>query len=106
VTVNIWAIPVTAMNDHIMELAQRRARLQAKAAAQRQRLGTHMSAIDARISGFDRGFVNVRNWVRSPLLLAGGAALLIYLGPRRALKFVGRTALLVSSARRLFRLVW
>lgn len=104
-TVSIWtANPGATMSSHPAELAERRTRLQAKAAAQRQQLGMHVNAVDARISGFDRGFVRVRNWVRSPVLLAGSAALLFYVGPARVLKFAGRTALLIATARRLFRL--
>ena len=92
------------MNDHLAELAERRARLQEKADAQRRQLGAHMSVIDARFSGVDRGFVKARSWLRSPLLLSGGAALLFGVGPGRAMRLVGKAALLIATARRLFRL--
>ena len=104
-TVNTWAgSPAATMNDHLTELAQRRARLQEKAAAQRRQLSAHMSVIDARFGGVDRGLARVRNWLRTPLLLAGGAALPLGVGPSRALRFVGKATLLISTARRLLRL--
>jgi len=104
--VNTWAdSPAATMNDHLTELAGRRARLQEKSAAQRRELGAHMSATEARFSGVDRGLVKVSSWLRKPpLLLAGGAALLVGVGPRRALHLAGKAVLLITTARRLLRL--
>lgn len=95
---------VATMTDHLAELAQRRARLQEKAAAQRRQLGAHVGVIEARFSGVDRGFVKVRSWLSRPLVLASGAALLVGVGPHRALRLVGKAAVLLAAARRLVRL--
>lgn len=92
------------MNDHLSALAERRTRLQEKAAAQRRQLQAQIGAIEARFSSFDRGFMKVRSWVGRPLLLAGGAALLLGVGSGRALQLAGKAALLIATTRRLLRL--
>jgi hypothetical protein len=93
------------MQNRLDELASRRRQLQQRAEAQRQDLGAHFNAIDERFRGFDQGFVKVQGLLQRPALLAGGAALLLFMGPWRALRLAGKAALLLSAARRLFRLV-
>ena len=87
-------------------MSERRAQLQRKAAAQRRQLGAHMDAIEARVRPVELGFLKLRTLVHKPVVVAGGTALALFLGPRRALRLVGKTALLVSTARRLLRVVW
>jgi hypothetical protein len=93
------------MPNRLDQLARKRRQLQQQAAAQRQQLGEHFDAIDARFRGFDQGIVKVQGFLQRPALLAGAAALLTFMGPWRALRLVGKAALLLSAARRLFRLV-
>jgi hypothetical protein len=91
------------MTGHLAELAQRRRELQLKAAAQRSQLGECVGDIEARFAGVDRGFLNLRGLLRKPVVLAGGAALFLFLGPRRLISLAGRAAVLVAMARRLIR---
>jgi hypothetical protein len=83
------------------ELAERRAQLQRKAAAQRAQLGLHVDAIESRTSALDQGFLKAQRLLQKPVLLAGGAALALFVGPVRAVRLVGKAALLIAGARRL-----
>jgi hypothetical protein len=89
------------MSDHLAQLAQRRAALQRRAEQQREDLGAQVRAFEARVGGFDR-LLGAGQLLRKPVVLAAGAALLFFLGPRRVLKISGRALLLFSTARRLF----
>jgi len=91
------------MSDHLAQLAQRRAALQRRAEQQREELGAQVQAFESRVSGFDR-LLGVGQLLQKPVLLATGAALLFFVGPRRVLKFAGRALLLFSTARRVFGL--
>jgi hypothetical protein len=91
------------MRGHLAELAIRRHDLQRKAAAQRCELGEYVGDIEARCLGVDRGFVRARGLLRKPVVLAGGAALFLFLGPARWMSLAGRAAVLLSIARRLIR---
>jgi hypothetical protein len=93
------------MSGHVAELALRRKALQLKAAAQRRQLGDHVGDIEARCAGVDRGFVRARSLLRKPVVLAGGAALFLVLGPGRLMSLAGRAAVLISIAKRLIRRV-
>lgn len=89
------------MKHRLTELAQRRARLTQKAAAQRAQLGQHLHAIESRFGVVDQGILKVRGLLQQPVLLAGGAALAMFLGPMRALRLVGKAALMITAARRV-----
>jgi hypothetical protein len=91
------------MRGHSAELASRRKHLQRKAAAQRRELGECVGDIKARCLGVDRGLLKARGLLRKPVVLAGGAALFLFLGPGRLMSLAGRAAVLVSIARRLIR---
>jgi hypothetical protein len=93
------------MSDHTHDLAERRARLLLKSAAQRQQLGTLVRAIDSRIGAVDRGLTSARGFLKQPAILAGGAALALVVGPRRVLRLAGQAVLFFAAARRLLRLV-
>jgi hypothetical protein len=84
------------------ELARRRAELVARSARLRQRLALEGVRIGGQIGFIDKGFALARSVTRQPLLLAGSAALLLYLRPLRAMKWAARGALLFSVARKLF----
>ncbi len=92
------------MSDHLYDLAQRRAGLQRKAELQREQLGAHVRAIESRVSGAD-GLLSARFLLQKPVLIAGAAALLFFVGPRRVLALAGRAIFLFSTAKRLFRLL-
>jgi YqjK-like protein len=68
--------------------AERRARLVAKAAAQRVALAYQMEPWRARLNVADQGVAVARIAGRHPLLLAGAAALLVAWQPRRAVKWL------------------
>jgi hypothetical protein len=93
------------MSGRLAELAQRREELQRRAAAQRDELGEYVGEIETRGAGVDRGYTRIQGLLRKPVTLAGGAALLFFLGPRRVVSLAGRAAILVSIARRLIRRV-
>ncbi len=90
------------MKIHLTELAEHRLQLQQQAAAQRQQLAMHVNTIEARIRGVDQGLLNVRNFLQRPAVLAGGAALALCMGPRRALQLLGKAMKLMLAARRMF----
>ena len=92
------------MSDHLDALAQRRAQLQRKSELQREQLGAHVRAFESSVSGAD-GLLSARFLLQKPMLIACGAALLFFVGPRRVLSLAGRAMFLFSTARRLIRLV-
>jgi hypothetical protein len=92
------------VSDHLSDLAARRANLQRRAELQRARLGMHVRAIESSVSGAD-GLLSARFLLQKPVLIAGGAALLFFIGPRRAFALAGRAMFLFSTARRLVRLL-
>jgi hypothetical protein len=91
------------MRGHLAQLATHRKDLQSKAAAQRRELAECVGDIKARCLGVDRGFLKARGLLRKPVVLAGGAALFLFLGPGRLMSLAGKAAVLVSIARRLNR---
>ena len=93
------------MSARLAELAHRREELQRRAAAQRNELGEYVAEIETRCAGVDRGYTRLQGLLRRPAALAGSAALLFFLGPRRVVSLAGRAAILVSIARRLIRRV-
>ena len=93
------------MKEHLLQLADRRAYLQRKAAAQRQELGDAMQGIESRVHAVDGVLLKVRPFLRKPILLAGGAALALFMGPRRVLRMAGKAMFVVSAARRLMGLI-
>lgn len=92
-------------DDHLSDLAARRARLQRKAQLQREQLGAHVLAIEERLGSGAGGLLNARFLFQKPALIVGGAALLFFVGPRRVLALAGRALFLFSAARRLIRLI-
>lgn len=93
------------MSERGKNLAQRRAGLQLRAAAQRRQLGQLFESIDSRVRTVDQGIVNARSFLRRPALLMGGAAVALLVGPRRILRLAGQSVLLVGTVRRLLRYV-
>lgn len=93
------------MRKRLSELQERRALLEQKSAQQRQQLGAAVDEIDSRIRRVEGGLGSARKFLRRPAVLAGGAALGLLVGPRRALRLAGQAALAVAAARRLLRFV-
>lgn len=93
------------MNSRAAELRERRTRLQQDAAAQRELLGSQIEDIQSRVQATRDGLFNAGAWLRQPWLLSGAAALLAIVRPGRALGFLGKTLLLVSTVRRLLPLL-
>lgn len=83
-------------------LARRRAQLVERSGRLRQGLAMDAVRVSGQLGFIDKGFALARSVTRQPLLLAGGAALLMYLRPMRAMKWAARGAVLFSVARKLF----
>ena len=93
------------MNRRQVDQAERREQLRAQCALQRQRLRDDLSALGAELKPVDRGLSMIRRIRISPALLAGGAALALGLGSRRAMGGVGRAFLVINSLRRVRQIV-
>jgi hypothetical protein len=93
------------MSIRINLLEERRAQLRQKSAMQRQQLGVAVEEIDSRIRRVEGALGSARKFVQRPAVLAGGAALGLLVGPRRALRLAGQAALAIAAARRLLRFV-
>lgn len=93
------------MTKRVGELQERRALLEQKSALQRQQLGSAVDEIDSRIRRVEGGLGSARRFLKRPAVLAGGAALGLLVGPRRALRLAGQAALVIAAARRLLRYV-
>lgn len=93
------------MTTRAVEQALRREELRAQCAAQRQQLRDALNTLGAELKPVDRGLSMIRRIRISPVLLAGGAALALGLGSRRALGGVGRAWLIINSLRRVWQVV-
>jgi hypothetical protein len=92
------------MSERFNQLTAHHSNLKVRAALQRQQLSAHMHDIERRLGGVDRGIATARRALRSPVLIVGGLALFALLGPKRVFRWVGRSAMLATTARRLIRL--
>ena len=86
------------------ELALRRQNLLLRSAALRGELIEHTDELEHAFARIERGIGLVRNLSGRPMLLAGGAALLLTLGPRKAFRWLSRGLLVTSVVRRAFGL--
>ena len=91
------------MSDRRTELASRRLALLAQSEAQRGKLAQTTREIEVRLRGVDHIISVARRFVAQPLLLVGGLAAIILVGPRRLLSWAGRGIVLISTGRRLLR---
>jgi hypothetical protein len=89
----------------LSELEERRALLLQKSAAQRQQLGMAVEEIDSRVRRVEGALGSARKFVQRPAILAGGAALGLLVGPRKALRLAGQAALMIAAVKRLLRFV-
>ncbi|MBK8482097.1 MAG: YqjK-like family protein [Proteobacteria bacterium] len=85
------------------DLSARHRHLLALSAIQRRQLGQVAAEIDGRLARVDRGIALVRRLLRHPLAITGGLALVIWVGPRRLLRWGKRALVLYFTSRRLTR---
>lgn len=93
------------MSERTLTLAQRRTALRAHCALQREELSDVARNIESRLGAVDRGINIVRRYAARPALLVGALALLTVIGPRRLLRWAGRSAVFVTAGQRIFRLL-
>jgi hypothetical protein len=87
------------MNAKLIELAERRATLAAKAAVQREELSQALAHWRAPISVVDQGWAALRYLGKNPVLLGGAVAFLVALRPWRMVKWLPPGWLLWRIAR-------
>lgn len=83
--------------DRAQELAYRRMKLRAQCAAQRKQLGESVVEMETELAGIDRAVRIARRFVTKPALVATGVALLTFIGPKRALRWVTQGAFWYST---------
>jgi hypothetical protein len=93
------------MSDRALELAARRNALRAHCDVQRSYLADTVRQIESRLAGVDRGIEIIQRFAHKPLLIAAGVGVIALLGPRRLLRWAGRSAFLFASGKRLLRLI-
>jgi hypothetical protein len=76
------------MNEKLIELAEQRAALVAKAASQRTDLSQALSSWRRPLNFVDQGWATVRYLGSNPMVLGGVAAFLIALRPWRMVKWL------------------
>ena len=92
------------MSERFSQLAAKHSNLRLRAALQRRALGSSMNEIEHHLSGLDRGLGAAQRWVKNPLVLIGGVALIALVGPKRLMGWASRGALIYTTARRFIRL--
>jgi YqjK-like protein len=82
------------------QLATRRAKLVARSTAQRALLTQQAADLGHSLGGVERGISVARHLTARPLLLGAAAAALLIVRPGRAIKWIGRGALITSMIRK------
>lgn len=90
---------MSAVRERLIQIAERRARLQEKARAERELLAAALERGDQAAAVLQRVRALVEELRRRPWIVAGGVALLVALRPRRALGWLMKG----WSAWRLYR---
>jgi len=85
-----------------IELARRRELLQQRCAFEREGLAQEAHAVEADLGRIDRG-VKIARALSKPAVVTVGVALLTMFGPGRALKLLGRSLMMWSTAKRLLK---
>jgi len=93
------------MSDRERELEARHAELRLRCALQRRAVSTEVQSIVTRFGAIDRFAVLARHKLLQPRVLMFGILALLTFGRVRGLHTVGRIALLVAAARRLWQTV-
>jgi hypothetical protein len=89
------------MSERTHELELKRRALLAQSTQQREQLAAIAGDVRARLSGIDRGIEMARSIVRKPPVIAGAIALLSFIGPRRILSALSKSAMFLATSRRL-----
>lgn len=93
------------MNERLAELELKRQTLVVQSAVLRGDIAAEGAGIQDRFSQVDRGLAALRHLTSSPWLIAGAGALVVMLGPVRALRWAGRGLVGLTLARRALRLL-
>jgi uncharacterized membrane-anchored protein len=93
------------MSDRQLELAERRSALLAQSTAQRQQLESLAGDIKERLAGVDRGLDVARSIARHPAVVVGAAAMVAFIGPRRLVRALARSAMFITTGRRILNLL-
>jgi hypothetical protein len=89
------------VSDRASELSQRRRQLQDRSAAQRTELREIRGELQHDLRFIDRGIEVARRLTSTPIVLIVGLAALALVGPRGAVRWISRAALVATSIRRL-----
>jgi hypothetical protein len=89
------------VSDRASELSQRRRQLQDRSAAQRTELREIRGELQHDLRFIDRGIEVARRLTSTPIVLIVGLAALAFVGPRGAVRWISRAALVATSIRRL-----
>jgi len=93
------------IRNRLIELRERRAQLVEHARAEREQLAALVSRTEAQLSWIDAAHTLLDEARRHPLIVVAGAALLIAIRPRRALKLLAAGWSLWQLFQRLLRWV-
>lgn len=92
------------MSDRQQELAERRNALIAQSSVQREQLKMLAGEIKMRLAGVDQGIEIARAVARKPAVVVGALAMISFIGPRRILRALARSAMFIETGRRVLRL--
>lgn len=93
------------MNERLAELELKRQTLVVRSTVLRGDIAAEGANIQGRFIHVDRGLAALRSVSSSPWLIVGAGALLVVLGPVRALRWAGRGLVGLTLARRALRLL-
>ena len=89
------------MSQRLLELAERRVRLQQRCASQRDELEYVVAQIEAPVHRIDNVIGRLQDFARRPAVLLGAAAALFVVGPRKLMRVAGKSWFWISTIRRL-----
>ena len=92
------------MTDRELELAERYAELRLQCAVQRRVIAAEVENVEARFVSVDRFAIMARSAVLQPRVLLAGIVALVAFGRVRAFGTIGRAFLMLTAARRLWRM--
>lgn len=92
------------MDERLRALELRQRSLLLRSERQRREIAAEGAGIEARFGGFASQVSRARRFLSLPAL-AAGAAVLLFVGPARTLRFASRVLLGVTLARRVLAMV-